>query len=74
MPPPTTPILLTSIEALNAHVTTLPPTPDVDVWWECPLCGAKNYGILLGSYVPCPECRNYDHPPAGMQPKSRAEG
>ena len=67
------PILLTSIDALNAHVATLPPTPDVDVWWECPLCGARNYGVLLGSYVPCPECRNYDHPPAGMSPKSRAE-
>lgn len=67
------PLLLNSIAELAAHVATLPPTPNIDVWWMCPVCGNKNYGVLLGSYVRCPECRDYAHPPAGMQPKSWVE-
>ena len=66
-------ILLQSVEELTLHVEALPPWPAVDVWWVCPKCGTKNYGMLLGRPARCPECREYEHPPAGTPEKAPIE-
>ncbi len=66
-------IIIRSRKGLEDHVSTLPLTPDVNVWWKCPNCGKKNYGLLLGKPVQCPECLQYDHPPAGTGGKSAKE-
>jgi len=63
-------ILLQSVEELTLHVEALPPWPAVDVWWVCPKCGTKNYGMLLGRPARCPECREYECPPAGTPEKT----
>jgi len=63
-------ILLRSVGELRLHVESLSPWPDVNVWWVCPKCNTKNYGLRLGTSTRCPECREYEHPPAGVPDKT----
>jgi len=37
---------------------------DTEVWWTCPKCGARNFGVYYSHARPCAEC-DYKHPPAG---------
>ncbi|HRD26510.1 MAG TPA: hypothetical protein PLA39_09585 [Methanoculleus sp.] len=37
---------------------------DTEIWWTCPECGRKNFGIYYSHTSPCAGC-DFEHPPAG---------
>ena len=37
---------------------------DTEIWWTCPQCGTKNFGIYYSHTSPCTEC-GFEHPRAG---------